>query len=84
MFCESSNGAVLENSFGNAFVISDSAVPDKLHLWNTRNCFEVRMEDGGLRLVNLAVAMPVGGGVGVEGLLCTLGKVKEEFSELSP
>jgi len=52
-------------------MIVHHAISNELDLRNTRDCFEIGMEDGLLRVACLVVSMTIDLGIRVEGLLTT-------------
>lgn len=65
---ESGVGRMFEFGFRETFVVVDCAVADELNLWDARNGFQVRVEDGFLSAFGFVVAMAVALGGRVKGL----------------
>ena len=54
--------------FGKTFMIVYHAISNELDLRNARDCLEIGMEDGLLRVACLVVSMTIDVGIRVEGL----------------
>jgi len=59
---------MLQLGFGEALVIVDSAITNKLYLGNTRNGFKVRVKNGLVGVFRLVVAVAITFRVGIKCL----------------